>query len=49
MEKIEEHWRAHAFCRRQQTLNTIVKEWKAGNTRLLMYEEVVECLKESLS
>lgn len=49
MEKLEEHWRARAFCKREQVLNATIRVWKAGNTQLILEEEVVECLEETIS
>ena len=46
MDKIEEHWRARAFCKKEKVLDTTIREWKAGNTQLILEEEVVRCLQE---
>lgn len=45
MDRIAEHWKAYVtIARKKRMHDAILREWRAGNTRLLMYEEVIECL-----
>lgn len=48
MKKLEEHWRVGiTITRNEKVKNKIISEWKAGKTKILMHEEVVECLSKS--
>jgi len=47
MEKIVEHWRHHVTITVNEKVQAkILEEWKAGSTKLIMYEEVIECLSQ---
>jgi hypothetical protein len=49
MDKIVEHWRAYVTMTANEKVQAkILQEWKAGNTKLILQEEVVKCLSQKI-
>ncbi|MHA2201972.1 MAG: hypothetical protein ACXABN_19065 [Candidatus Thorarchaeota archaeon] len=47
MKKIKEHWRAYVTITANEKVQAkILQEWEAGNTKLILQEEVVRCLSQ---
>jgi hypothetical protein len=47
MEQIAEHWKKGITITKSDRVKTrILREWRAGNTKLYFYKEVFECLQE---
>ena len=50
MDKFVEHWRAYVTITANEKVQAkILQEWRAGNTKLIMHEEVVKCLEKTIN
>ncbi len=48
MEQIADHWqKMNTITKSEKVKARILREWRAGNTKLYFYQEVYECLSKN--